>query len=89
MDATLRGGGYAERLLFWALDRAVALGRQRVDLWSDVRFDRAHRFYEKHGFERNGTARHMTDAYEPYDEFYFTKSLTSRDWIVPSSASEG
>ncbi|MBN4046851.1 GNAT family N-acetyltransferase [bacterium AH-315-P07] len=75
LDSSLRGGGHAERLLSWAVDRARLLGLTRMELWSDIRFDRAHRFYEKHGFARNGTVRHMTDAHEPYDEYFFARDL--------------
>ncbi|MFP6615904.1 MAG: GNAT family N-acetyltransferase [Candidatus Hydrogenedentota bacterium] len=75
LDSFLRGGGHADRLLEWALTRTRALKRNRVELWSDVRFERAHRFYEKHGFTNDGTVRHMTDAHEPYDELFFSKQL--------------
>ena len=75
LDASLRGGGHANDLLDWALTRSSALKRFRVELWSDIRFERAHRFYEKHGFRHDGTVRHMTDGYEPYDEFFFAKEL--------------
>jgi RimJ/RimL family protein N-acetyltransferase len=53
------------------------LGHTRIELWSDTRFERAHRFYTKHGFEHDGTIRHMTDAFAPYDELFFYKELTS------------
>ena len=75
LDRTLQGSGAAGDLLRWALERAMALGCRRMELWSDTRFERAHGFYRKHGFEHDGTIRHMTDAYEPYDELFFSKLL--------------
>ena len=77
LDASLQGGGHAERLLEWAYERARLQRCTRMELWSDIRFERAHRFYEKHGFEQDGTVRHMTDADEPYDEYFFFKELGS------------
>lgn len=76
LDSSLQGGGHADRLLQWATDQAKESGCTRMELWSDVRFERAHRFYTKNGFQHEGTVRHMTDAYEPYDEFFFYKALT-------------
>jgi len=75
LESSLRGGGHANRLLDWALTRSRSLKRPRIELWSDVRFERAHRFYENHGFTHDGTVRHMTDAHEPYDEFFFAREL--------------
>jgi putative acetyltransferase len=52
--AKLRGQGLGRaligRALRWYRDRAVA----DVFLWSDTRFDRAHRLYERMGFVRTG-----------------------------------
>ncbi|MFP6581744.1 MAG: GNAT family N-acetyltransferase [Candidatus Hydrogenedentota bacterium] len=75
LDATLQGEGHADRLLEWALGRACAIGCTRVELWSDTLFERAHRFYTKHGFRHDGVIRHMTDSHEPYDELLFYKEI--------------
>ena len=62
-------------MLAWALERAGALKMSRMEFWSDTRFERAHRFYEKNGFVRTGRVRTMTDAFDPYDEFFFYRDL--------------
>ena len=54
---------------------ACAIGCTRVELWSDTLFERAHRFYTKHGFRHDGVIRHMTDSHEPYDELLFYKEI--------------
>lgn len=75
LDSGLRGQDWADTLLEWAVDAARGLGAQRMALWSDVRFGRAHRFYHKHGFERDGRVRTMNDAWEPYSEYFYAKEL--------------
>lgn len=52
--AEYRGTGLAGRLLALAEAHAVASGAERLVLWSDTRFTRAHRFYEKHGWWPTG-----------------------------------
>ena len=49
-----RGTDLAPRLLATAEAHARAAGATRLVLWSDTRFDRAHRFYEKHSYIRHG-----------------------------------
>lgn len=71
----LQGSGTASALLEWAIERAQTLGCTRMELWSDTRFARAHGFYRKHGFDHDGRVRHMTDAYEPYDELFFFREI--------------
>ena len=75
LDSRFRGTGPADAMLAWALERAGALKMSRMEFWSDTRFERAHRFYEKNGFVRTGTVRTMTDAFDPYDEFFFYRDL--------------
>ncbi len=58
----LRGGGVASDLLRTAEDHARAGGATRLILWTDTRFDRAHRFYERQGFVRDGGIRPLFDA---------------------------
>jgi putative acetyltransferase len=54
LDADVRGRGLGrvlvERVLEWCRAEAIA----RVSLWSDTRFDLAHRLYERMGFMRTG-----------------------------------
>lgn len=75
LDAGLRGTGWGLRLLEWACDAARAWGARRMEFWSDTRFTRAHAFYEKHGFIRNGVVRTLDDGWAPYSEYFFYREL--------------
>jgi len=48
-------------LLNTAETYAIAAGAIRLVLWSDTRFDRAHRFYEKRSYVRSGPVRVLHD----------------------------
>lgn len=61
VDRAHRGTGLAARLLAGAEARAAAAGAARFVLWSDTRFARAHRFYEKHSYVRAGAIRSLDD----------------------------
>ena len=71
----LRGGGVAQTLLRTAEDFARAHGAARMKLWSDTRFDRAHRFYEKHSYVRSGPIRPIADKSNTI-EFAYAKPLS-------------
>jgi len=58
---TLHGSGLGHRLLDLAEAHAVSAGATRLVLWSDTRFDRAHRFYEKRSYVRSGPVRVLAD----------------------------
>jgi GNAT superfamily N-acetyltransferase len=60
--APQRGSGLAHRLLDAAEAHARAAGAARLVLWTDTRFDAAHRFYEKRGYVRQGAIRILDDA---------------------------
>src|SRR6201989_1484065 len=55
------GGGLGERLLTTAEAYARSAGAARLVLWSDTRFDRAHRFYERRSYVRSGPVRVLHD----------------------------
>jgi len=61
VDAAARGAGLARGLLATAEDHARAAGAQRMVLWTDTRFTRAHGFYEKHDYVRQGSIRILDD----------------------------
>lgn len=67
-----RGSGLAQRLLSAAEDHARAAGAQRLVLWTDTRFDAAHRFYEKRGYVRQGAIRILDDLSKSL-EFRYAK----------------
>lgn len=54
LDAALRGQGTGRALAEAVLEWCRARGMHRLVLWSDTRFDRAHRLYERMGFRRTG-----------------------------------
>jgi len=56
------GAGLAHRLLDVAEAHAMAAGATRLLLWTDTRFDRAHRFYEKRSWVRDGPIRALDDV---------------------------
>jgi GNAT superfamily N-acetyltransferase len=57
----LHGSGLGHRLLDLAEAHAVSAGATQLVLWSDTRFDRAHRFYEKRSYVRSGPVRVLAD----------------------------
>ncbi|MEN0073512.1 MAG: GNAT family N-acetyltransferase [Paracraurococcus sp.] len=74
VSAGARGSGLAAALLGAAEARARAGGAERLLLFSDTRFDRAHAFYEKHSFLRQGPVRVLDDLSHSI-EFRFAKPL--------------
>jgi GNAT superfamily N-acetyltransferase len=62
VDAAARGSGIATRLLDTAEAHARAAGAERMILWTDTRFTRAHGFYEKLGYVRQGSIRILDDV---------------------------
>lgn len=72
--AGARGTGLAHRLLDAAEQHASRQGAARLVLWTDTRFEAAHRFYEKRGFLRQGSIRILDDLSKSL-EFRYTKPL--------------
>jgi GNAT superfamily N-acetyltransferase len=72
--AAARGSGLAQALMAAAEAHARASGAQRLVLWTDTRFEAAHRFYEKRGFVRQGAIRILDDLSRSL-EFRYTKPL--------------
>jgi len=67
-----RGTGLAQRLLALAEGWAREAGAARMVLWTDTRFEAAHRFYEKHGYVRQGAIRILDDLSKSL-EFRYAK----------------
>ncbi|MDR3533834.1 MAG: GNAT family N-acetyltransferase [Rhodopila sp.] len=61
VDPSLHGSGLGHALLDQAERHAITAGAERLVLWSDTRFDRAHRFYEKRSYVRSGPVRVLDD----------------------------
>ncbi len=72
--AAQRGTGLAQSLLAAAEAHARAHGATDMRLWSDTRFDRAHRFYEKSSYLRDGPIRALGDLSNSL-EFEYAKPL--------------
>ena len=70
-----RGTGLAHRLLGAAEAHARKAGAVRLVLWTDTRFEAAHRFYEKRGYVRQGSIRILDDMSNSL-EFRYAKPLT-------------
>lgn len=70
----LHGSGLAHALLDRAEEHAMAFGASRLALWSDTRFDRAHRFYEKRSYVRQGPVRVLNDISNSL-EFGYAKPI--------------
>lgn len=68
------GSGLAHRLQDAAEAHALAQGARRLTLWTDTRFTRAHRFYEKRSFVRTGPIRALGDLSRSL-EFSYAKPL--------------
>lgn len=69
-----RGTGLAQSLVAAAEAHARANGATEMRLWSDTRFDRAHRFYEKCSYLRDGPIRALNDLSNSM-EFEYAKPL--------------
>jgi GNAT superfamily N-acetyltransferase len=69
-----RGSGLAHDLLGAAEAHARAAGADRLVLWTDTRFEAAHRFYEKRGFVRQGAIRVLHDLSNSL-EFRYVKPI--------------
>lgn len=71
LDADFRGGESGPHLMQWAIDYVINQGGVGVRFWSDTRFQRAHRFFRRFGFEATGQTRTLDDGWTPYSEYEF------------------
>lgn len=68
---TLRGQGLARHLVAHVEAEARRRGLGRVELWSDTRFETAHRVYAHLGYAASGTRRALQDASQTEEDHYF------------------
>lgn len=73
LDAHLRGAGHGRRLMLEAIGWARRAGCERVVLWSDTRFEDAHRLYERLGFQRGGERK--LDDVNKTTEYRYERSV--------------
>jgi GNAT superfamily N-acetyltransferase len=71
----LHGQGLAGQLMDIAERHAAAQGARTLELWSDTRFGRAHRFYEKRGYLR-GDRRALGDLCHSEEWHYSRPAVT-------------
>ena len=74
MHRSVRRLGLASVLASLVDEEANARGAAFIDLWSDTRFDKAHAFYARMGFEGGTRTRNLNDLSNTV-EFYFRKAL--------------
>jgi GNAT superfamily N-acetyltransferase len=80
-----RGTDLAPRLLAIAEARARSAGATRLVLWSDTRFDRAHRFYEKRSYVRRGPIGVLHDISNSL-EFGYAKPVSGIEVLDAAAA---
>jgi len=71
----LRRLGLGARLVARVEQTARERGCDFVELWSDVKFETAHRFYERRGYVRDGRTRELHDESDTV-EYHFRCELT-------------
>jgi GNAT superfamily N-acetyltransferase len=74
LDSTLRGRGVGRALVEAVLGWCRAAGVKQLTLWSDTRFDRAHRLYEGMGFTKTGE-RDLPDDPNDTREFGYERAV--------------
>jgi putative acetyltransferase len=72
LDRELRGQGWGRRLIEHAEQRARELGLERIESWSDTRFETAHAVYLRLGYRPTGRTRNLHDLSNT-TEFHFLK----------------
>lgn len=70
----LRGSHAGKALMDWAIAWSQEHGFRRVEFWSDTRFARAHRFFERYGFVRGGT-RQVEEGTLSFAEYFYARDL--------------
>ena len=79
------GSGLGHALVDAAEAHAIAAGAARLMLWSDTRFDRAHRFYEKRSYVRAGPIRVLQDISHSL-EFAYAKPVNGVEVLDAAGA---
>lgn len=67
-----QGLGLGERLVRFLTDKALSQ-YDRVYLWTDTRFTKAHNLYKKLGFEPDGRCEPLGDINESFEYYYEKK----------------
>ncbi len=75
VDINQRRKGYGELLVRFLCDEIKELGFPEVSLWTDTRFTKAHRLYEKLGFKVTERKRPLNDVNVSYEIEYLKSFL--------------
>lgn len=86
--AARRGQGIAQALLAEAEAFARAHGATELCLWSDTRFTRAHRFYEKSSYIRRGPIRVLGDKSNSLEYAYAKPARGTAVWPLDAAGAE-
>ncbi|MFJ3055263.1 winged helix-turn-helix transcriptional regulator [Herbaspirillum sp. NPDC087042] len=70
-------------LMNWAILQAQCSNLSKIEFWSDSRFHRAHRYFERFGFRHDGRVREMDDGNMPYSEKYFSVDVEKLTLVEP------
>ena len=76
----LRGSTAGKELMDWAVGWSREAGFRRVEFWSDTRFDRAHRFFERYGFVRGGI-RDVEEGKLSFSEYFYAMELSPVEMV--------
>jgi putative acetyltransferase len=71
-----RRKGLGSRLVGLVEAEALTRHASAIELWTDTRFEPAHRLYESLGYARNGTTRELHDLSNSV-EYHYLKELES------------
>jgi GNAT superfamily N-acetyltransferase len=85
VDPARHGDGLGAALLARAEAHAIAAGATRLALWSDTRFIRAHRFYEKYSYVRSGPIRALDDISNSL-EYAYAKPVNGIETLDAAAA---
>lgn len=86
VDRRAQGRGLGQALLAFAEDEMDRRGWRSRHLWTDSRFEAAHRLYARAGWHRQALTRLLNDASNT-TEFEFVKLLRSADMMLSQESS--
>ncbi len=77
VDSAMRGRGLGGRLVGLVEDEAARRGAAFIELWTDTRFENAHRLYERLGYVRLPETRELHDLSDTV-EYHYHKPIGGR-----------
>ena len=77
VDSAMRGRGLGGRLVRLVEEEAARRHVAFIELWTDTRFESAHRLYERLGYQRLPETRELHDLSDTV-EYHYRKRLADR-----------